>query len=117
MVGMCHCKACQKRTGSTYNLGAWFEKSNVTLAGHEKIYRRTGEQGTEIAYHFCPDCGSNVYWEASAMKTAIGVAVGSFADAAFPRPTISFYEKRRHGWVKSPENIPRFKEGANSEKM
>jgi hypothetical protein len=105
-VVMCHCEDCQRRTGSSYNLGAWYEKSSVTIEGSEKVFNRTGEEGMDLAYHFCPECGSNVYWEASTMEAAYGVAGGCFADPDFPRPSFSIYGKRRHKWLDIPESIP-----------
>lgn len=116
-VAMCHCQECQRRTGSSYNLGAWFGRENVTIKGDFKIHHRAGDEGTALKYYFCSECGSNVYWEASSMQTAVGVAVGCFADADFAQPTVSFYDKRRHSWVKVPENIPRYVAGASSEQI
>jgi hypothetical protein len=40
-----------------------------------------------------------VYWEAEAFPGHIAVAVGSFADPAFPAPTYSGWEAKRHRWV------------------
>lgn len=106
IVVMCHCEHCQRRTGSSYNLGAWYEKSSVRIEGNEKVFHRTGEEGMDLAYHFCPECGSNVYWEASAMDMAYGVAVGCFADRNFPKPSFSIYGKRKHEWLEISEGIP-----------
>lgn len=106
IVAMCHCEDCQRRTGSSYNLGAWFEKSSVAAEGREKLFCRTGEEGMDLIYHFCPDCGSNVYWEASTMEAAYGVAVGCFANPDFPKPSFSIYGKRKHKWLQVPADIP-----------
>lgn len=106
-VAMCHCQACQRRTGSAFSLGAWFDQANVCIDGEYKVFARTGVEGLRLDYHFCPNCGSNVYWMAtSLMGERIGVAAGAFADSDFPPPTLSSYEKRRHPWVVVPENIP-----------
>ena len=34
--------------------------------------------------------------------------VGVFADPAFPAPTISVYEERRHAWVATPEGAEHY---------
>lgn len=115
-VVMCHCEQCQRRTGSSYNLGAWYQKTLVKVEGREKVFRRTGDDGMNLAYHFCPQCGSNMYWEVSAMDGAYGVAVGCFADPHFPAPTLSVYGKRQHHWLEVPDGISCYPDsiGSNS---
>jgi hypothetical protein len=46
-----------------------------------------------------------VYYHLATMPDAIAVPIGAFADPAFPRPTISVYESRRHGWLNLPSAI------------
>lgn len=50
-----------------------------------------------------PTCGATVYYELDAMPGMIAVPVGAFADPAFPPPTWSIYDARKHGWVVMPE--------------
>lgn len=115
-VIMCHCQPCQRRSGSSYVLGAWFDKSTINTSGEEKLYSRIGEQGIESVYHFCPICGTSVYWEASAaFPDLVSVAVGCFNDPQFPPPTFSLYGKHRLSWVDQPSDIPSHKEGVGSE--
>jgi hypothetical protein len=40
-----------------------------------------------------------VYWEPERKPELIGVAVGAFADPAFPAPSQSVFDERRHAWV------------------
>ena len=111
MVALCHCKDCQRRTGSAIHLGAWFARTNTKLTGEYKIYTTVQHDGLEMAYHFCPTCGSNLFWTTPKMPGAMGVAVGCFADPQFPQPKVSFYENQRHAWLTLPENIKRLVEG------
>jgi hypothetical protein len=59
-----------------------------------------------ITSRFCPECGSTVYWTMSSQPdlVAVAVAVGNFADPAFPGPRVSVFEKRRRGWVVVPDH-------------
>ncbi|OAE19403.1 hypothetical protein AXG93_1224s1000 [Marchantia polymorpha subsp. ruderalis] len=51
-------------------------------------------------YHFCPDCGSTVYYENEDTPGVYAVPVGAFADPTFPAPQRSIYENRmRRGVV------------------
>jgi hypothetical protein len=99
-IGLCHCLECQKRTGSHYGVAAFFDRQDVEAHGPEKRFTRSSDSGFAVTFHFCPDCGSSVFWEPSRMPGWIAVAVGSFADPAFPAPSQSVYEHRRHSCVR-----------------
>ena len=98
-VSLCHCLECQKRTGSTYGIGAFFPRKQVEASGAFRTYRRGGDSGFAVSFHFCPDCGSTVFWEPERRPDVVAVAVGSFADPTFPAPSQSVYNERRHPWV------------------
>jgi hypothetical protein len=95
-VSVCHCFACQQRTGSAFGVQARFRREQVSADGQ---YVRVGDSGNRITFHFCPVCGSTVYWELAGLPEFVGVAVGAFADPTFPPPTVSIYEARQHAWV------------------
>jgi len=96
---VCHCKACQRRTGAVVHSGTRWLKSQVRTEGKHKIYARMADSGYEIRFHFCPNCGSNVLWEGDRTPEFCGIAVGSFADPDFPAPTASVWEESMHGWL------------------
>ena len=99
-ISICHCLACQRRTGSVFGMQARFLKENVRhIAGDSTRYVRAGDSGGTVSFHFCPQCGSTVYWELSGVPDVYAVAVGAFADPSFPAPRVSLYETRRHDWV------------------
>jgi hypothetical protein len=101
-ISMCHCLACQRRTGSAFGIQARFPRGKVTIEGRATAYARTADSGNTITFHFCPECGATVYYQLEQVPDAIAVAVGAFADPAFPAPTFSVYEARRHAWVGIP---------------
>ena len=98
-ISLCHCLACQRRTGSTYGLAAFFDRNAVQADGASNTFVRRGESGFDVAFHFCPACGSTVYWEPHRVPEMVAVAVGAFADPAFPAPSQSVHEESRHTWV------------------
>lgn len=104
-VSVCHCLACQRRTGSTYGAQARFSSDRVQIEGEARVYTRTGESGSRIDFHFCPDCGATVYYRLELAPDAIAIPVGAFADPSFPAPIFSVYEARRHAWVSLPEGV------------
>jgi len=108
-VSICHCLACQRRTGSVFGEQARFLRKNVSLSGATSEYIRVGDEGSRAKFHFCPRCGSTVYYEPEGLEEYLAIPVGAFADPSFPSPSVSVYESRKHGWVIPPtdaEHIP-----------
>jgi hypothetical protein len=99
MVSLCHCADCQKRTGSSFGIAAFFQRQDVETTGVTRPYTRSSDSGSSVTFHFCPNCGSSVFWEPQRKPGAIAVAVGAFADPKFPAPTREVYTERRHPWV------------------
>jgi len=99
---MCHCLACQKRTGSAFGIQARWPSERVTIEGKSHDYVRTGDEGTSATFHFCPTCGATVYYDNDVMPGLIAVPVGAFADPTFPPPTVAVYTARRHPWAIMP---------------
>jgi hypothetical protein len=104
-VSVCHCHACQRRTGSVLGAQAWFPRDRVTVTGTSRRYRRVADTGNAVVFHFCPNCGSTVFYEPETRPEMVGAPVGAFADATFPPPTVSIYEARMHPWVGLPTDI------------
>ena len=96
--------------------GVYFNKSQVRIEGPEKIYTRDVE-GTprKMSFHFCPTCGSSVYWQNELRPDAYGIAVGAFADPDFPPPTLSVWEQSKHSSINLPEGMQNFQQGPSAE--
>lgn len=104
-VSVCHCLACQRRTGSVFGAQARFASSSVTITGATKEYVRVGYEGSRATFRFCPECGSTVFYTAEGLEGSISIPVGAFADLKFPSPTFSVYEERMHSWVSMPPGV------------
>jgi hypothetical protein len=98
-VSLCHCLECQRRTGSTFGIAAFFPRQAVQTEGDFRSYRRKADSGFAVHFHFCPVCASTVFWEPERKPDAVAVAVGCFGDPKFPAPSQSVYNDRRHAWV------------------
>jgi hypothetical protein len=115
IVAICHCTECQRRTGSVFNVSAHFPKQQVRIEGPSKVYVRAGDSGRKVEFHFCPDCGTSVFWYAEARPDHIGIASGTFADRSMmPWPTVSIWETRRHPWVTFDHPVNRFADQAST---
>ncbi len=98
-ISMCHCIACQRRTGAPFSAQSRFARERVTVEGRSTAFVRRADSGNDVTSHFCPVCGSTVYWELSGFPEVIAVALGMFADPAYPPPTVAVWEGTRHEWV------------------
>ena len=104
-VSVCHCLACQLRTGSVFGAQARFPATSVTTKGEFREYIRTGDSGGQAHFKFCPVCGSTVFYTLEGTPEHIAIPVGAFADPTFPDPERSVYEERMHSWVVMPTDI------------
>lgn len=104
-VSVCHCLACQRRTGSVFAAQARFPAESVALAGASSTFDRVGDGGSRARFHFCATCGATVYYTVEGREDSVIIPVGAFADPSFPGPTFSVYEERMHRWVAMPEDI------------
>lgn len=104
-VSMCHCLACQRRTGSAFGIQARFDSDHVDLSGEYSEYTRTSDKGEERTFRFCPNCGGTVFFSTSLAPDVVGVPVGAFGDPSFPSPTVAVFESRRHPWIALPGAI------------
>jgi hypothetical protein len=108
LVSSCHCQACQRRTGALFGSTSFWRRSQVVaLEGEHRAFRRQADSGNFLAFHFCPNCGSNVFWEAEHQPDIISVAVGCFADPKFAAPVRTVWTESKHGWLPFPAEIRR----------
>ncbi|UZW57801.1 GFA family protein [Sphingobium sp. JS3065] len=96
---MCHCLACQRRTGAPFSANSRFPRDKVRIKGDSSVYVRQADSGHAVRAHFCASCGSTVYWELDGFPDVIAIAQGMFGDPAYPPPTIAVWEDYQHPWT------------------
>jgi hypothetical protein len=108
-VSICHCLSCQRRTGSAFGMQAGYAADRVRTSGTSREYARTSDEADRKVhvFHFCPECGSTVFYTEPDEPELVVVMVGAFADPQFPPPVDSGYEARRHPWVRLPDSMER----------
>ena len=112
LTAACHCLSCQRRTGSVFGVGAFYETDTVEISGAATEFVHVGDSGRRVRTYFCPTCGSTVYWKPDALPTMIGVAVGALAAPDFPAPVLSSFERSKHRWVQFAGEVEHFHDGA-----
>lgn len=57
----CHCKDCQRVTGSGKATVVMFANEDIKIDGKVKIYASRGTDGSHVNRGFCPTCGSQLF--------------------------------------------------------
>lgn len=107
-VGLCHCRDCQKVSGSAFATVVGVPKSAIKVAGTLKSFSKRGDTGKTIARMFCPECGASVVDEAEAAPNFVMIAAGTLDDASWLRPTSQIYCASAQPWVQLGGDIKRF---------
>jgi hypothetical protein len=103
-VSVCHCLNCKKRSGSAFAVQARWPKAQVRIEGRSKTFVKVADSGNRATFHFCPECGSDVYYEIDGkfgdkFNDLVAIPVGAFDDPWFASPRFSVWEERKHDWI------------------
>lgn len=112
---LCHCNSCQLRTGTAFSIQGRFPRKKVTIDGVSNEWKFPNEKGPKVTYrscdsggatyHFCPTCGTTVYWDIDAAPDVVGIALGTLTDPTFPAPIISAFEAYGHPWAMTASEV------------
>ena len=103
-VSVCHCLNCKKRSGSAFAVQARWPKDQLRVEGRSKTFVKVADSGNRGTFHFCPDCGSDVYYDIDGkfddkFNGLIAIPLGAFDDPFVMQPRFSVWEKRKHDWL------------------
>ena len=107
-TGVCHCKTCQKESGTAFNVVVALPQAAMSIQGALKTYARTGDSGQEVRNRFCPDCGSTVAIEPSIMPGAVIIPAGTLDDTSWLQPSMEIYCDSAQPWVQLGGGMKRF---------
>ena len=94
----CHCRDCQRATGSAYAAFVLFTKAAVALKGEPRYHKVIGGSGKPIERGFCQDCGSPVSVRLGAVPGIIGFHAASLDDPAMFKPAMDLFTASAHAW-------------------
>jgi hypothetical protein len=99
-LSVCHCLNCKKRSGSSFAVQARWPAERTQVNGQSRTFTKAGDSGNPATFHFCPECGSDVYYVIDGkFEGLIAIPLGAFDDPYFGSPEYSVWEQRKHGWV------------------
>ena len=109
-VNNCHCRLCQRQTGSTSVVNAYFESEAVTLLEGELTEHEVtaGSGGPHIICR-CSQCGSALWSHYPRLgRLGLGLRLGTMDDPGAFTPDAVIFTESAMPWVTFPEGIPAF---------
>lgn len=101
-VGACHCKSCQKSTGSAYATVLAVPTAALTVTGTTTRFDDVGDSGKATHRDFCPICGSTVGQSADMMEGVTMIPLGSLVDPSAVKPVMQIYCDSAMPWATVP---------------
>jgi hypothetical protein len=108
-VHCCHCRDCQRQTGSAFVLNAIIETDRIELlAGAPRPCRVPTDSGRPHHIYRCPQCATAVWSDYGGRPWLRFVRVGALDDAAAIPPDVHIFTRSKLPWVRLPENARAF---------
>jgi hypothetical protein len=98
-AGLCHCRDCQRYTGTAFASSVMVPKAGVTIEGELRFYASKTERGTTMERGFCPICGSGVLYRSDAWPDQYVLAAGTLDDPGLFKPRVNLFTRSAHAHV------------------
>jgi len=110
-VHCCHCRDCQRQTGSAFAINALIETDRVEiLAGAPEAVSMPTDSGRPHDIYRCPTCRDAVWSDYGRRGVMRFVRVGTLDDPEAVQPDVHIYTRSKLPWVQLPEDVPAFAE-------
>ena len=107
----CHCRDCQRATGSVCASAFAVPKSSLQLSGEYKYFNKLCDDGREVSRGFCPICGSRVVSMLEAFPDVYLVYGASLDDPSWFRPAMNIFTASALPWDCMDPALPKFERG------
>ena len=104
----CHCKDCQKSTGSGKATIVMIPENALQMKGEIKIYTVTGTDGSHVTRGFCESCGSPLISYIEEMQGIRLIKAGSLDDSSWLKIDSNFWSSTAREWSPVDETLHSF---------
>ena len=110
IVHACHCRDCQKQTGSAFVLNMWIEKNCVDADYNlpKSLMLRAGS-GKPHEVFYCGNCATRLWskYHAAPGDTLL-VRVGTLDHPEQVKPDVHIFTRSKMPWLQLPPEVPAF---------
>lgn len=100
MMVVCHCKDCQKQSGTAYSTNVLVPTASITFEGETREqYVVNGYSGKRVTRNFCRKCGSPLSTELEAFDNLAAVKAGTLDDSSWVKPTVQIWCDDSQPWA------------------
>lgn len=106
-VHVCHCRWCQRETGSAFVMNALIEADCVALTGTQEVIDTPTNSGKGQKISRCPECKVALFsaYPGAGPKFRF-VRVGTLEDPDACPPDIHIFTESKQRWVIIPDGVP-----------
>ena len=108
MAGNCHCRDCQKASGSAYAPTLFVPQSDLKVVGEVKYYTSKGDSGKEVRRGFCPVCGSQLLGTIEVIPHLVAIRAGTLDQPKEFIPHLDLYTSSANYWDFMDPKLPKF---------
>lgn len=109
VVAVCHCKECQRQSGSAFGMSMVVRKEQFTLLqGDLKVFTRAADSGGHVVCSFCPECGTRIIHEPQRMPGMVNVRAGTLDDTSRVTPRLQAWTASKQAWLRLDEGLLSF---------
>ena len=102
IVAVCHCKNCQKQTGTAFSVVIGVPRSAIST------FHDTGDSGQSVDRNFCSECGSPISSDVAVMQDIVFIKAGTLDDTTWLDPKMHVYCDSAQNWTPIPEGSQKF---------
>src|SRR5437899_1198745 len=103
IVHACHCRDCQRITGSAFVINIWIEKKFVEPGPvAPQSFRLSGGSGRPHDVFFCGACGTYVWSYYHPAGNSLFVRAGTLDDPQAVKPDVHIFTRSKVPWLELP---------------
>jgi hypothetical protein len=117
-VHCCHCRDCQRQTGSAFVINALIETDRITLlSGDPEPIAVPTDSCRPHDIHRCRACRTALWSDYGGRPALRFVRVGTLDDPAALPPDVHIFTRSKLPWVELPETVPAFEVYYHTQKL
>lgn len=108
MTAVCHCKDCQKQTGTAFSVNVLVPTDTIAFQGEGlKQFVVNGDSGQSVTRNFCGNCGSPLTTQLAAFNDLSAIKAGTLDDSSWVKPGVQIWCNSVQPWAELDGTLDR----------